>query len=474
MKIKNIVSVLLVALILVSCAPTAKVVPKETAVSTSTFTPVPSATTTATPIPTIPREQFTKGFFEIVLPTQDLIEQGLKAGVIRQAIDIDKLTFDVHDNLNKSGQQIVFGRNPETQEIILATRVHPERGEMVWYVAGLRDFAEALGMTMGTQLYSPNNELFSHSDVQSINALVVQEYNHAIIMEAGWSFTEFQEGVFDFTRADEATNLAIANGMTAEGDDLIYGGSNYDHSYMGSLETKLRSQGLNDEEIKAELESIVKKHITQVVSHFKGRIAEYSVLNEWRGINTERPDFYSKLYGNDDEFVKMVFETARNADPNARLFYNDADMNTRSDYGYPFALQKIQMLANLGLIDAVGLQMTDIFVASPPNQSEVITTMQSWKLPLIVTSATFETQNVNGTDLEVQQKQAEVAVQMLGACVKSGVCKDFRFWDGYGDKFSFHGAESRATIFDENMKPKLAYFAIREYLTQMIDGKNSE
>ena len=236
----------------------------------------------------------------------------------------------------------------------------------------------------------------------------------------------------------------------------------------------MRNQGATNEQIKQRFETIVKNHIIQVVTHFKGKLQEYSVLNEWRGKNTGKPDRYSVIFGNDDEFVKMVFETARNTDPNARLFYNDADMNTRGDYGYPYALQKIQMLADLGLIDAVGLQMTDIFVASPPNQSEIIATMQSWKLPLIVTSATFESQNVSGTDLEVQQKQAEVAVQMLDACVKSGVCKDFRFWDGYGDKFSFHGADTKATIFDENMKPKLAYFAIKDYLAQMIDGKNSQ
>jgi endo-1,4-beta-xylanase len=474
MKIKNIVAVLLVALISASCAPAATVVPTKTVVPTSTFTPIPITTSTVTPVPTISREQFTNGFLEVALPTQDLIEQGLKTGVIKQIIDISKLTFDVHENLNKANQQIVFGRNPETQEIILATRVNPETGEIIWHVAGLRDLADVVGMTMGTQLYSPNNELFSHADVQKINALVVQEYNHAIIMEAGWSFTEFKEGVFDFTRADEAIDLAIVNGMTAEGDDLIYGGSNFDYTYLADLETQLRNQGVTDEQIKQRFESVVKNHIVQVVTHFKGRLQEYSVLNEWRGQNTERPDRYSVIFGNDDEFVKMVFETARNTDPNVRLFYNDADMNRRGDYGYPYALQKIQMLANLGLIDAVGLQMTDISVANPPSQSEVIATMQSWKLPLIVTSATFESQDVSGTDLEVQQRQAQVAVQMLDACVKSGVCKDFRFWDGYGDRFSFHGADTRATIFDENMKPKLAYFAIKEYLAQIIDGKNSQ
>jgi len=52
MKIKNIFTVLLVAFILASCAPAAKVVPTETAFPTSTLTPVPltSITTTTTKV----------------------------------------------------------------------------------------------------------------------------------------------------------------------------------------------------------------------------------------------------------------------------------------------------------------------------------------------------------------------------------------------------------------------------------------
>lgn len=52
MKITNIVTILLVAFILVSCAPAAKIVPTETIVSTSTLTPVPfTPTSTETTIP---------------------------------------------------------------------------------------------------------------------------------------------------------------------------------------------------------------------------------------------------------------------------------------------------------------------------------------------------------------------------------------------------------------------------------------
>ena len=490
MKNKNIVTVLLISFILASCAPAATVVPTRTAAPASTFTPIPTATSTtaptptitststATPIPTIPKERFTKDFLDVALPSQELIAQGLKTGVIRQTIDVSKLTFDVHENLNKPGQQIVFGRNPETKEIILATRIDPETGEMVWHVAGLRDLADAVGMTMGTNLYSsswygPGNSIPSKSHLQQVNKLVIQEYNHAIVIEVGWmNLEKDHEGEFDFSRPDEAVNLALKNGMTVEGDDLIFGRSNFLYSFMGNFETDMKNQGLNKDQIKARLESVVKNHIIQVMSHFKGRITEYSVLNEWRGVSeSENPDFYSKLYGNDDEFIKMVFETARQTDPAARLFYNDAFINTPKDWNYKYAFAHVQKLKNMDLIDAIGIQMTDILVSNPPKQSEIITTMQSWDLPVIVSSATFETQNVKGTDLEVQQKQAEVAVQMLDACVKSGVCKDFRFWDGYGDLFSFHGADARATIFDENMKPKLAYFAIKEYLSQMIAGK---
>jgi len=50
MKIKNIVTILLVTMILISCAPMATVVPTETAVPTSTLTPIPP---TATITPTL-------------------------------------------------------------------------------------------------------------------------------------------------------------------------------------------------------------------------------------------------------------------------------------------------------------------------------------------------------------------------------------------------------------------------------------
>jgi endo-1,4-beta-xylanase len=484
MKIKTIITVLLVALILASCAPAAKVVPTETVVPTSTSTTIPTGTSTATSVPIIPRERFTNGFLEVALPTQDLIEQGLKTGVIRQTIDVNKLTFDVHDNLNKPSQQIVFGRNSETQEILLATRINSETGGLVWHVAGLRDFADAVGITFGTNLYStPDGAdgMFSERDQKNINKLVVQECNHAIVIEVGWGvrLEKFKEGEFDFSLADEAVDLALENGMTVEGDDLVYGGSDFDYSYIGQIEDKLKGDGLNDVQIKERVEGIVKNHIITIMSHYKGRITEWSVLNEFRGQdNGETPDVFGRIWkngnGTDQEFVKMVFETARAADPTARLFYNDNDNIARNYFRYKNNLAIAQFLQQYNLIDAMGLQFTDMDVANHPSESELIATMQSYNMPIIVTSATFDTRGVSGTEEEIQKKQADTAVELLTACLKSMVCRDFRMWNGAGDKFSFLGSEAKSSIFDMNMKPKLAYFAIKEYLTQLIDGKNSQ
>jgi len=85
MKIKNIVTVLLVAIILVSCVPAAKVVPTETvaptemAASTPTITPAPTAT--SIPITFTPSVVITPSLIFSSYPTkQILLEYGNEGG----------------------------------------------------------------------------------------------------------------------------------------------------------------------------------------------------------------------------------------------------------------------------------------------------------------------------------------------------------------------------------------------------------
>jgi endo-1,4-beta-xylanase len=73
-----------------------------------------------------------------------------------------------------------------------------------------------------------------------------------------------------------------------------------------------------------------------------------------------------------------------------------------------------------------------------------------------------------------QGEQAQIYKSVLEACLESQVCKSFTFWV-VGDKYSFlekpefanvKGASLDAdpTMFDDELNPKPAYFAIRDML----------
>ncbi len=105
MKIKNVVTVWLVAFNLASCAPAANVVPTETTIPTSTFTPIP-------PTSTITPEAFNRmvtvnGAVEKKILDIALSPEGTKLAIyantgiyIYDTNTLDKITFQRFDNFN--------------------------------------------------------------------------------------------------------------------------------------------------------------------------------------------------------------------------------------------------------------------------------------------------------------------------------------------------------------------------------------
>jgi hypothetical protein len=98
MKTKTIITVLLVAFILSSCAPPAKVVPTETAVPTSTYTPVPT-TPTFTPTPAPENISDSKGL--PVWVDEFVHAYGGKVTVNSVEMDAIQLTDEIRKNGDK-------------------------------------------------------------------------------------------------------------------------------------------------------------------------------------------------------------------------------------------------------------------------------------------------------------------------------------------------------------------------------------
>ncbi|MHB8627695.1 MAG: endo-1,4-beta-xylanase [Aggregatilineales bacterium] len=260
---------------------------------------------------------------------------------------------------------------------------------------------------------------------------------------------------FDFSDADTLVAFAEANGMKVRGHNLVW------HQQLPAWLTQGQFS-------RAELLDILHQHIATVVGHYKGRILAWDVVNEAVGDNGQmRSDLWSQGIG--PEYIDDAFRWAHEADPNAKLFYNDYNgegSGRKSDMIY--ALVK-DLKARGVPIDGVGLQM-HVGIDHPPNPTAVranIARLGALGLQVQITEMDVKIQNGVGTPSERLVAQAEVYRQMLSVCLETPVCTAFLTW-GFTDQYSwipgFTGHPDAPLPFDTNYAPKPAYWALRGVL----------
>src|SRR5258705_12219089 len=129
---------------------------------------------------------------------------------------------------------------------------------------------------------------------------------------------------FRFARPDSMVAYAAANDMKVRGHALVW------HQQLASW---LTSGSWTTDQAKALLD----EHITTVMDHYKGQLAAWDVVNEAfdDGGGMRATSFWYVKIGSG--YVEQAFKTARAADPNTPLFYNDYNiegMNAKSDAVY--------------------------------------------------------------------------------------------------------------------------------------------
>ena len=117
------------------------------------------------------------------------------------------------------------------------------------------------------------------------------------------------EEQLDFARADSTVTFAREHGMRMFGHALVWHYALPD--YIAEMD-------------RAELQPFLTEYIDTVVTHFRGQIDGWDVVNEvldtkGGGMRTSSP-FYQKM-GTD--YIGLAFRTARRADPDVKLFIND-------------------------------------------------------------------------------------------------------------------------------------------------------
>lgn len=187
---------------------------------------------------------------------------------------------------------------------------------------------------------------------------VVKKHFNSIVAENCMKSGMIQrsEGEFDFDMADQFVKFGEENDMFIIGHTLIW------HSQAPRWFFTDEEGNQVTREVLIER---MKNHINTVVSRYKGRVKGWDVVNEAiLDDGSFRKSKFYEIIGED--FIKLAFQFAHEADPEAELYYNDysmAEPGKRSG-----VVKMVKNLQEQGVkIDAIGMQ-GHIGLDNPPIQ----------------------------------------------------------------------------------------------------------
>ncbi|KAL1887203.1 Endo-1,4-beta-xylanase 5 [Sporothrix stenoceras] len=275
-----------------------------------------------------------------------------------------------------------------------------------------------------------------------------------------WQPTEPTQNDFQFANPDRVHSVATANQQMLRCHTL---------TWFQQLPTFVTTTAWT----RATLTAAIQAHIANVVGHFRGACYSWDVVNEALNDNgTFRNSVFFETLGTD--FLPISFLAAAQADPNARLYYND--FNIEFDNNKTAAALSIVKLVRAagGRVDGVGFQghMTTGQTPSRAAMSAVFRKFTALNLEVAITELDVRQTSLPPTPAQEAQ-QATDYVSMVGGCLDVEGCVGVVTWE-YTDRYSwipstFPGTGA-ACLFDENLVPKPAYTAVASVLAAKATG----
>jgi len=245
--------------------------------------------------------------------------------------------------------------------------------------------------------------------------------------------TEPQQGQFNFTNADRVFNWAVQNGKQVRGHTLAW------HSQQPGWMQNLSGSALRQ---------AMTGHINGVMSHYKGKIAQWDVVNEAfaDGSSGARRDSNLQRSGND--WIEVAFRAARAADPAAKLCYNDYNVENWTWAKTQAMYSMVRDFKQRGVpIDCVGFQSH--FNSGSPYNSNFRTTLQNFAALGV---------DVAITELDIQGAPATTYANVTNDCLAVPRCLGITVW-GVRDTDSWRSQDT-PLLFNGDGSKKSAYTAV--------------
>jgi len=348
-------------------------------------------------------------------------------------------------------------------------------------IKGLKDFYKD---------YFPIGVAVSPRSLEGVSGEFIKKHFNSLTPENVMkpALIQPQEGKFSWVEADKIVDFAQANGMKVRGHTLCW------HNQTGDWMFK-DAQG--NQASKELVLARLKEHIMQVVSRYKGKIYAWDVVNE--AIDNLDPanvgyrqTLWYKICG--DEFIAKAFQWAHEADPKAVLFYNEYNTENPAKREKTYEMLK-KMLAQGVPINGVGIQ-AHWDIGSPkhvgqlnqPGEGDFIIpgssedairesinkfsslglVVQITELDVSIYTSRTDTLNLGFTP-EREQKQIDFYKKAFKVFRdKKKVITGVTFWNlsdrsSWLDSRTPRRGKAYPLLFDENMKPKKAYWAVVKF-----------
>jgi len=321
----------------------------------------------------------------------------------------------------------------------------------------LKDASACNGKLIGTALAQGQLSNSSYT-------AAAREFNYATPEnEMKWDTVESYQNNFNFGPGDTIVNFAKQNGMKVKGHTLVW------HSQLPNWVSSLSTASA--------VRSAMVNHITKVMTHFKGSIYAWDVVNEaWDtpskkgdGTATLRASVFKNKIG--DGFIDEAFQAAKAADSSALLFYNDYStegMNDKSNAVY----NMVKGMKERGIpIDGVGIQTHIGTPNDTPTAAEVKQNID--RLAALGLQVVISEMDVNGCDGYTADSMAAIYHDIVAACVSQPLCTAITVW-GISDSGSWlnsfseagcNGKQATPLLWDGSYKKKATYNSVMKALT---------
>ncbi len=277
---------------------------------------------------------------------------------------------------------------------------------------------------------------------------------------------------YDFGPADQIVAFAQANGIAVRGHALVWHQITPDWFFAGDT----RDPASYHADVKRRLETYVR----DVVTHFKGKVYAWDVVNEVAGdepgqIYRTNSNWYQaySIGGNGADYIEDAFRAARAADPDVKLFINDYATDNPAKRANLLAI--VRDLMDKGVpLDGVGHQFHLTMAVPATNVDAALTAVEQLNPALInqVTELDLSIYTDSTSDygpaappLSALSQQAQKYRDLFAVFRKHETSIDSVTMWGVSDAETWLDhwpttRKDRPLLFDTNRQPKWAFWAV--------------